>query len=214
MPFSSLRSSTAEALIESWATTDPKAASIWAFSEAEFNGDMELFNQSIQYYAEADPEEAAQLLRAVNGANEAPDAVDAYVRTLAQEDPAQAMNWQAALSPGDPLNRTENLTTIMQEWSHTDSVNASAWLSEAQPGPQRDAAIIGFTTTLSTFDPEVAVAWSSSISDPNQRVKNLTSSVQTWAETQPEQAMDWLKTAEMDPGLRNALLSTIQTNIP
>ena len=211
LPPGNLRSSTAEALIESWATADPKAAAIWAFSEAEFNGDIELFNQSIQYYAEADPEEAGQLLRAVTEAHEAPDSVDTYVRTLAQQDPAEAISWQTKLNPDDPLNKTENLQTILEEWSRTDSVAASTWLNEASPGPQRDAAIIGFTTTISEFEPEAAVVWSNSITDPGQRVETLTKTVQKWATTQPEQVREWLNTTEMEPGLRSVLVQSIQS---
>ena len=209
LPYGNLRSSTAEALIESWATADPKAAAIWAFSEAEFNGDVELFNQSIQYYTEADPEEAGQLLRAVTEAHEAPGSVDAYVHTLAQQDPVEAINWQIELSPDDPLNKPENLETILQEWGRTDSVAASAWLSKAPPGPQRDAAIVGFTTTISEFDPEIAVAWSNSISDPNKRIEILSRSIQNWAETQPEQAREWINTTEMESDLQNSLIEVI-----
>jgi hypothetical protein len=210
LPVGSLRSATAEALIESWASTDPKAATIWAFSEAEFNGDAELFNQSIQRYAEADPEAAGQLLRAVTEAHEAPGSVDAYVRTLAQEDPAEAINWQTNLSPDDPLNKPGNLETILQEWSRTDSVAASVWLSKAPSGPQRDAAIIGFVRTMSEFEPEVAVTWSNSISDPNRRVETLTKNFQTWASNQPEEARALLDTVELEPGLQSLLIGTMQ----
>lgn len=210
LPTGSLRSATAEALVESWASTDPKAAAIWAFSEAEFDGDVELFNQSIQLYTEADPEEAGQLLRAVTEAHEAPGSVDAYVRTLAQEDPEEALNWQTGLSPEDPLNRTGNLQTIMEEWSRTDSVAASGWLNDAAPGPQRDAAIIGFVETMSKYEPEAAAAWSNNISDPNQRVEILTRSVQTWTANDPEEALKWLNSSELEPGLRSSLIERTQ----
>lgn len=212
LPPGNLRSSTAQALLKSWSVTDPKAATIWAFSEAELNGDVELFNQSIQYYTEANPKEAEQLLRAVTEAHEAPGSVDAYVHTLAQGNPEEALDWQAGLSPDDPLNSTTNLETILQEWGRTDSVAASAWLSEAPSGPQRDAAIIGFTKTMSEFDPEVAVAWSNSISEPNQRVETLTQNFQNWVTTQPEQAREWLNNAELEPALRGVLIKASGTD--
>ena len=212
LPAGSLRSDTARELVESWASIDPNAAAIWAFSEAAFNDDMELFNQSIQYYAEADPEEAEQLLRAVTEAHEAPGSVDAYVRTLAQEDPAEALKWQTELAPEDSLNKTENLQTIFEEWSRTDSVAASAQLNETPPGPQRDAAIAGFVATIKEFDPEAATTWSNNITDPDQRVETLTRSVQTWATTQPEEALEWLNTTALEPELRSALTDAVQTN--
>jgi len=205
LPIGALRSATAEALIESWVAIDPKAATIWAFSETAFNSDAELFNQSIQKYAEADSEEAGELLRSVTQGHEAPGSVEAYVQTLAQDDPQEAIEWQASLRSDDPLNKPENLQTILQEWSRTDSVAASVWLNETPAGPQRDAGIIGFTKTMSKFEPEAAIVWSQSISDPGKRVETLTDTFQIWVSTQPEEAIEWLTTAEIEPGLRSLL---------
>ena len=213
LPEGSLRSTAAEALIESWAKTDPKAAAIWAFSEAEFNGDVDLFNQSIQYYAEANSAEAEQLLRAVNEAHEAPGSINAYVRTLAQDDPANAIDWYDSLDTNDPLNQPENIEIILQEWGRTDSVTASQWLSKTAPGPQRDAAIVGFTKSIAEFDPEIATTWSADIADPKIRTENLTQNVQKWAQIQPEQALDWIRQeVTLEPELRNTLISDIDAD--
>ena len=210
LPEGNLRNAAAGALIESWAKTDPKAATIWAFSEAEFNGNVDLFNRSIEYYAEANPAEAEQLLRAVTEAHEAPGSVDTYVRTLAQDSPEDAIDWLNSLDANDPLNQSGNIEIILQEWGSTDSVAASAWLSKTTPGPQRDAAIAGFTKSIVEFDPEVAVTWSTSIADPKKRNQNITWNVQKWAETQPEQALEWVQQqTELEPKLRYSLINSI-----
>ena len=212
LPSGNLRSAAAEALIESWAAIDPKAATIWAFSEAEFNGDSELFNQSIEHYAEANPVEAEQLLRAVTEAHEVPGSVDAYVRTKAEDNPAEAIDWYTSLDANDPLNQPENIGIILQEWGRTDSVAASEWLSKAESGPKRDAAIVGFTESMVEFDPEVAAAWSVSITDPKVRDKNLEKTIQKWAETQPQQALNWVQQqTTLEPEQQNNLIRNITT---
>jgi hypothetical protein len=209
LPPGNLRNEAAAALVESWTSIAPEAAAIWALTEAEYHGNKELLNLSIQHYTQINPAEAEQFLRSINEAYEKPVAIATYVRTRAQTDPAQAMHWQSSLPATDPLNTANNSEIIMQEWSRTDSVAASSWLNEAATGPQRDAAIIGFTNTMLDFEPEAAIAWSNTISHPEQRVEQLNRVILDWSHTQPHQALKWVKEAELEPDLRHALASQI-----
>jgi len=209
LPAGSLRNDAAAALVESWAATAPEAAAIWALTEAEYYGNTDLFNLSIQHYTQANPTEAEQFLRSVNEAYEAPAAIETYVRTRAQTNPMDAMEWQIQLPQADPLNNPKNSEVIMQEWSRTDSVAASTWLNDAAAGDQRDAAIVGFTTTMLDFDPVAAAAWSNTISEPSQRVEQLNRAILNWSDSQPQQALQWVQEAELEADLRNALASQI-----
>jgi len=209
LPAGSLRNDAASALLESWAATDPEAAAIWALTEAEYHGNTDLLNLSIQHYTQANPAEAEQFLRSVNEAYEAPAAIETYVRTRAQTNPMDAMEWQIQLPPTDPLNDPKNSEVIMQEWSRTDSVAASTWLNDAATGDQRDAAIVGFTTTMLDFEPEAAAAWSNTISEPDQRIVQLNRTILSWSHTHPHEALQWVKDAELEADLRNALASQI-----
>jgi len=209
LPAGSLRNDAARALLESWAATAPEAAAIWALTEAEYHGNTDLLNLSIQHYTQANPAEAEQFLRSVNEAYEAPAAIETYVRTRAQTNPMDAMEWQIQLPPTDPLNDPKNSEVIMQEWSRTDSVAASTWLNDAATGDQRDAAIVGFTTTMLDFEPEAAAAWSNTISEPDQRIVQLNRTILSWSHTHPHEALQWVKDAELEADLRNALASQI-----
>lgn len=209
LPPGKLRNEAAAALVESWARVAPEAAAIWALTEAEYHGNQALLNLSIQQYTQINPTEAEQFLRSINEAYEKPVAIETYVHTRAQQNPAQAMHWQSNLPPSDPLYTASNAEIIMQEWSRTDSVAASTWLNDAAAGPQRDAAIIGFTNTMLDFEPEAASAWSNTISQPEQRVEQLNRVILDWSHTQPHQALKWVKEAELEPDLRHALASQI-----
>ncbi|KRP37215.1 MAG: hypothetical protein ABS34_03915 [Opitutaceae bacterium BACL24 MAG-120322-bin51] len=212
LPAGSLRNDAASALVESWAASAPEAAAIWALTEAEYHVNSDLLNLSIQHYTQANPAEAEQFLRSVNEAYEAPAAIETYVLTRAQINPMDAMEWQIQLPQTDPLNNPKNSEVIMQEWSRTDSVAASTWLNDAAAGDQRDAAIVGFTTTMLDFDPEAAAAWSNTISEPNQRVEQLNRAILNWSHAQPQQALQWVQQAELEADLRNALASQIGTD--
>lgn len=209
LPAGSLRNDAASALVESWAANAPEAAAIWALTEAEYHGNTDLLNLSIQHYTQANPAQAEQFLRSVNEAYEAPAAIETYVRTRAQTNPMDAMEWQIQLPQTDPLNNPKNSEVIMQEWSRTDSVAASTWLNAAAAGDQRDAAIVGFTTSMLDFDPEAAAAWSNTISEPNQRLEQLNRAILSWSHAQPHEALQWVKDAELEADLRNALASQI-----
>ncbi|HAV12961.1 MAG TPA: hypothetical protein DCX06_05635 [Opitutae bacterium] len=209
LPNGALRDEAAAALIESWAETQPDQAAIWALSEAEFNGNVALVRKSIEHYTETATDDAEQFVREIAEVYEEPMAVDTFVLTRAKNDPADTMNWYGQLPSNDLFKRAENARIIMSEWSHTDSVAASSWLNTQEAGPDRDAAIIGFNDSMLKFEPEVATLWANSITAPETRVEQLTASIQTWALTQPQEALEWVKTAELDPDLRTSLASEI-----
>lgn len=209
LPYGPLRDDAAQALIESWTKIDPEKAAIWALAEAEFYGNSELLYNSIEQFTKVDPENAELFLRNLTQAYDAPETIETYVRTLAQTDPVEAMQWQSRLTDEDLLSNESNTRIIMQEWSRTDSVAASAWLSEQAPGADRDAAILGFNDTILQYEPEAATAWANYISDPEQREQLLRSSIQEWAYAQPHEALKWVKEAELDPALRTSLASEI-----
>jgi hypothetical protein len=209
LPAGNVRDEAASALVESWAATDPQAAANWALSQAEFNGNGDLLNLSVREYTQTAPAEAEQYLRNLNKAYEAPEAIETYIRTRAQDAPGEAMNWLTQLPLEDALKQPNHSEIIMQEWSRTDSVAASAWLSKQPDGPERDAAIAGFAKTMLTFEPSVVAAWANTVSAPKARLQLLDQSISDWSKIAPIEALQWLKTADIEPSLRKALASEI-----
>ena len=212
LPNGSLRDETSAALVQSWMAIDPEAAAIWALTQAEFQGNKSLLNQSIKHYVQASPAGAEAFVRSLNDDNLAAETIETFVRTLAETDPTQAMDWQTSLSQSDQIYNPESPAIIMEEWSRTDSVAASTWLNDTPSGPQRDAAIVGFTNTMLNFDPEAAAAWSNTISAPEQRFEQLNRSILNWAQSQPNEALQWVQEADLEPDVRHALASQIDAD--
>ena len=99
---------------------------------------------------------------------------------------------------------------LLREWAQNDSVEASVWLSEQAPGPQRDAAINGFVQSIQAHAPEAATTWSNVINDPEARIRNLAESLELWNASDPAAATAWLQEAELEPDLRRELSLLIQ----
>lgn len=204
-----IRDEAASALAQAWAASDPEAASIWAFSEAEFNGNDQLLIETIQSYTAQSPDEAEKFLRQMTQAYTAPTVLTSHVLERAEQDPVATAEWLTQLSPDDPIYSAEYANGLMQVWAESDSIAASEWLSQQPQGAQRDAAVSGFSESIQRFEPEAAAAWANTISDPERRVLRLEESVRSWAETRPVEALEWLKSAELEPALREQLAREI-----
>jgi len=204
-----LRQEAARALAVSWVEKEPKAAAEWALIETQFHANKALISDTIQTYTQQSPDEAEAFLRASADAYDIDAALSSHLSARAKENPAAAADWLLNLSKEDPLYTPEHARNIVFTWTETDSIAASAWLSEQPAGPERDAAIAGFSESIRPFEPEAAAEWASTITNPDRRTEELTISLQSWAQSQPEAALNWLINAELDPGLEEELARKI-----
>lgn len=218
LPFDGVRYEATSALTLSWMKTDPESALTWAERATRggiFYGDNEhAFIQGIVEYARIAPGDAEKFVRQVQkDPFEAPDYYPNYVRQFiearASQDPAETANWLQTLPDDDPIRYRENTTTLMKVWTETDSIAASAWLSEQPLGAERDAAIVGFAETIQKFEPEAAATWADTISDPNKRTAQLKQSIRTWAKEKPDAALEWVINSDLAPAEKEQLAREI-----
>ncbi len=201
-----IRRNAATTLVDTLFQVDPARATQWAFSEAIEQDHPELLNHSIAQWAKTDPQAAENYLLQIDAANTVPDAIQTYLRSLTQQDPDQAADWLLNLNPvNNPLYRNDLNSIFLEEWSQSDSIAASAWLGQADPGPERDAAIVGFATTMIEYEPAAVAEWTRVIEDPQTRNNWLTHTLEIWARSEPQVAREWLLTSELEPTLREQL---------
>lgn len=204
-----IRNSAAIEFVQTALAQNPEAVVDWAFKESTYQGNRELFVESIRHFTEIDPEASANYLRDMQTSIDTPDAIEAYLQTRTQQSPMETMNWLDFQTPDDPLNQAQNTRIVMEEWTKSDSVAASEWLSQQNDGPRRDAAIAGFAETMIDYEPEAVAEWVNTLSNPDARVSALENSIQYWARSQPVQALEWVKTAKLEADLRTALANEI-----
>lgn len=210
LPDGTLRNEAATALAESWIETDPDSAAAWAYNEANRSGNRTMLIDTIESYAGLNPEAAEAFVR--NISLEDPfdlSYMSEFVKARAMNDPAGTASWLESMAKNDPYYSSSHATQLMTAWTETDSIAASTWLSDQPLGAERDAAIIGFTESIQRFEPEAATEWANTISDPDRRLAQISSSIRNWAANDPKAALEWVISAELEPALQEQLAREI-----
>jgi hypothetical protein len=80
------------------------------------------------------------------------------------------------------------LETALRSWAGTDLTAASAWLAAQPTGKERDAAIRGFNEVARVAEPDSALQWAMSISEPQQREQAVLGTLHAWRTIDPSAA--------------------------
>lgn len=209
IPIGPTREAATQALLESWTVGDPFVAAEWAAAQALLGSSAPL-EFCLAKISETDPATAETLVRRYLKTFPQAPLLEAYLTSLTRADPTLAAEWYNNLPDDDPLKNSSASEVLLREWAQNDSVEASVWLSEQAPGPQRDAAINGFVQSIQAHAPEAATTWSNAINDPEARIRNLAESLELWNASDPAAATAWLQEAELEPDLRRELSLLIQ----
>ncbi len=165
MPASPLRVQLQTRLATTWASRDRAAALGWAERLPPGSREPALEAIAAQIGSE-DPAAAAALVGKMNG-----DAKASAIAVLAGQwghaDPRAASKW--LLSLGKESDLRGGAETLAGAWAKQNSNEAAQWIDSLPPGGIRDAAVARFVGIISAWDPESAVVYAQTISDPGER---------------------------------------------
>ncbi len=172
-----------DGIANSWAESDPVAAKSWAdgLSGTERTRALAAVLPTL---ARTNPAAAGGQLSGLIASP--PDGMETNLATSAgrlagqwaDEDPAAASQWAAALPIGQ--SRDEGLKAVSKSWSQYDAVATASWLGTLEAGSSRDAAIQPLVNQVRETDPDTAFSWAASISDDNQRLNELRQTLKSW----------------------------------
>ena len=83
--------------------------------------------------------------------------------------------------------------TIAEQWADKEPKKAAQWIESLPEGPQRDAAIAGFTGVILEKDTSAAAEWVATIADRAVREKAAGNVYGTWLWRDPLAARQWLR---------------------
>lgn len=90
---------------------------------------------------------------------------------------------------------------VVSGWAMVDVNAAGTWLKDQPQGPQLDPARQAFVRAASGKDPESAMVWAGTITDPSTRISSTSTAYQAWKKKDPTAA---------DHALGNSGLNTEQ----
>lgn len=109
---------------------------------------------------------------------------------LSEKDPLQAATWISALPPGE--TRGGAMAELMDNWAHKDPNAAGLWLKNYQPSPETDEPRQTFAWNIRESDPESALAWAGTISDPKMRDRSMVDLLRDWKKRDQKGAQDYM----------------------
>jgi hypothetical protein len=172
-----------------WARSDPQEAFTWAQKLPESTAKNSTLSIIVGAMAGRDPQQAASQVAQLGAASRASAAGEVALQ-WAQDDAAAAAVWAGSL-PEDGA-RASAFRSIAQTWTGQDLGKVANWLDGLPASESRDAAVSAFTKQVSDSDPEAAVAWASTISDPNTSKVDLERIAITWMGRDEDAASRWI----------------------
>ena len=169
---------------------------------SEFRGYASMVAQN---WATRDPAAAAAWVMSLNEPTARSAAIGSMVSTWASDQPDVAAAWVMGLPSGS--DRTGALYQLGRSWASFDPVNAADWLlAQNPPSPSLDSAIQGLASTVMQSNPQGAMAWAGSISNPTQRNTLMEQAGRLWMRRDPERAAAFIANSSLPASTRRRLL--------
>jgi len=97
---------------------------------------------------------------------------------LMMSDPKQGANLM--LEGVSDEDKPQCYSRIISQWAALDTNAAGAWLREQPQGPQLDEARQSFVTATSQKDPQSAMQWAATITNPDLKIGATVTAYQAW----------------------------------
>lgn len=117
------------------------------------------------------------------------NAIAAAARRGSGGDYGEAAAWATNLPASDA--RRDAVSDLVGRWAGSDANAAGEWLGANQNLPEYDAAAASFAGQVARQDPESAVAWASTVQDPQQQRGAYERVYRGWREADRAAADAW-----------------------
>jgi hypothetical protein len=230
-----------QSIASQWATSEPEKAWAWAGALEDGSARSRALNSISQAWAGSDPEFAVAFLQqnrpealrewgsqaASSWAATDPERALAWIQStppdlrehltnqalqsIAREDPVKALDHLDLLTGN--AERQNFLRNTITELARQDVTLASERVSAMPPSLDRDAAIQGLFHPAYEIEPDSALAWANSVTEPSMRESLVRNGLENWLQSDPAAAEDWWRRAAIDPALRQSLDPLVQRSL-
>ena len=200
------RSTAVRFAVSRWAQKDPTAAANYALTipgESERNDS--LWGVALDW-PKKDPASGLAFIR--NAAE--PEKISSLNKRFFWEytevkSPSALLPEAMSMPPGKL--RHDAVYGVFGGWGFRDAEGAALALREMDEGALKDAGIRGFVSWVSRNDKEAALTWSTAISNPNDRRRNIMNYGRSWLRSDRKAAEQWItQSTEIPAGMKTELL--------
>lgn len=158
-----------------------------------------------QSWALYDPLQAIQWANSLADPAMRKSSLSSAISVWAADNPSAASAYVLTIQDSDL--RSRQIAQVTQSWAKYDPVKAADWLlAQHPPSPALDPAIQSLAGTVMQSNPEGAVMWAATISDPNLRTRTIMNVSREWMRSDPAKASAYISTAPLTPNQKARLL--------
>jgi|GEM_PF-4009245 len=195
--------------LKMWGKGDPDGAIGWIISSAK--NKEESASLALSIAGQENPRAFADALyrRSIDGSN-APEedfGLESILCDWSEKAPEEVSSWLSSIS--DPGEKTRVAKLVLATDVTNDGKKAFAWklpfIAALSPESARQAALIDMAREWAFEDPEAALKWTDTISDPLVEEAALVSSLGSIAKTDIARALSMMTQVETETGKRDAI---------
>lgn len=200
----------ASRIASEWADYDVPGALAWSESLSDEQASESAVSDVLGRWIESDPAATlAYIDRRIEGEKQGHVLQRAY-NQWARSDPEEAVAWLDRLPEGTTSHRASIYRTVANAYIRHDPMAASEWISEIEPGPERDQSVESLVSSIAKTDPEAGFIWAGTMGDANQRKNSLRRAVVAWKEADPEAAHKAVMDADLEAADKEPLLKMFE----
>jgi len=171
-------------------TRGTRAAAGWAMELKDTAMRGSALESVARHFMQVDPPGGASWASESSLAPDMRQAVARVADWMAGNDVQAALAWTRQLprSPG----QEEAFQQVFSQWARTDPTASSQELVRMSPGWERDNAIHSFSRVLVNENPEDAMTWAASITEPSMRLDTQIDVARQWYAAAPAAAQPWI----------------------
>lgn len=204
LPEGQMRKTTVNRLFGAWAKED-SAGALRALSSLGPDEKSEALQGIAAGWSRTAPADAAAWAKSLPSGDERNQAINRVVNTWARSSPPEAAAFVARL-PEEGRERTQGTQGVVQTWASQDIASAAAWLQRQPAGQSKDAGLQVLSGQIAMEDPETALSWVKTISDPKMQTGQTEGILREWLRNDPASARKWIGTSPLPADLRQRLL--------
>ena len=156
-----------DALSYSWPRIDPHAAANWAQSLSG-KSQSEALYRIVDTWARNAPQDAAFFVQSSLEGELQEKMTRRVADRLMKNNVDQAAEWVMTLDQGE--TKKNAYRDLAQYWLKRDSMKASEWIARLPDSPERDSAVSALINNIERDDPETAIIWAETLSDPKTQL--------------------------------------------
>ena len=177
---------------EGWTERDPAQAGAALRQQlytAASRPPIELAGTVGKQWAQADPGAAAQWALGLSVGSAQRVALYQVALAWTQTDTAGAARWATTLPAGE--TRAAIWSEIAADWADNDVDAAGTWLGGLPLGRDHDEAVSAYLPKVEPTEPEKALAWAATLTDPGIRADQVQQILGVWQRRDGPAARNW-----------------------